>query len=121
MDSFGHVNHATYLSYFEQARWDALEEGGFTSDDLRSQGWGIHIVRVEIDYLKPCHQGQILRIHTRTERLRNSSMTMKQEAFRTVDGTGAGAAVRASVTLVWIGTDGRPMRIPEAARRALGG
>lgn len=121
MDSFGHVNHATYLSYLEQARWDALEAGGFTSADLRSQGWGIHVVRAEVDYLKPCQQGQILRVHSRPERLRATSMVFSHEIHRMVDGPGAGPAVRATVTLVWIGTDGRPMRIPDVARRALDG
>jgi thioesterase-3 len=121
MDSFGHVNHATYLSYLEQARWDALEEGGFTSDALRKQGWGIHVVRVEVDYLRPCHQGQLLRIHSRVERLRSTSMIFAHEIHRAGDAQGAGPAVRAAVTLVWIGTDGRPMRIPDIARRALGG
>jgi thioesterase-3 len=121
MDSFGHVNHATYLSYLEQARWDALEEGGFTSADLRREGWGIHVVRAEVDYLRPCQQGHVLRIRTRPERLRSTSMVFSHEIHRVMDGAGAGPALTAAVTLVWIGTDGRPMRIPEVARRALGG
>ena len=120
MDSFGHVNHATYLSYLEQARWDALEEGGFTSEYLRNHGWGIHVVRAEVDYLKPCRQGQLLRIFSRAERLRGTSMLFSHEIHRAADQQGADPAVRATVTLVWIGTDGRPMRIPDAARRALG-
>jgi thioesterase-3 len=120
MDSFGHVNHATYLGYLEQARWDALETGGFTWADLRKQGWGIHVVRVEVEYLKPCQQGQVLRIRSRAERLRGTSMVFSHEIHRVADGPGAGPAVTAVVTLVWIGTDGRPMRIPELARRTLG-
>jgi YbgC/YbaW family acyl-CoA thioester hydrolase len=121
MDSFGHVNHATYLSYLEQARWDALEAGGFTSDDLRREGWGIHVVRAEVDYLKPCRQGQLLRIVTRPERLRGTSMVFSHEIHRADDEPETGPAVRANVTLVWIGTNGRPMRIPDVPRRALGG
>lgn len=121
IDQFGHVNHATYLNYLEQARWDALEEGGFSHDDLRSRGWGIHIVRVELEYLKPCLQGEVLRIETRMEEFRNTSMTIAQEVFRTSDGEGASPALRGKVVAVWIGEAGRPMRIPEAGRTALGG
>jgi YbgC/YbaW family acyl-CoA thioester hydrolase len=121
MDSFGHVNHATYLSYLEQARWEALEAGGFTSDDLRREGWGIHVVRAEVDYLKPCHQGQLLRIRSRVDRLRGTSMVFAHEIHRATDEPGSGPAVRAAVTLVWIGLDGRPMRIPDVARKAMGG
>ena len=121
LDQFGHVNHAVYLNYLEQARWDALEEGGFSHEDLRREGWGIHIVRVELDYLKPCHQGERLRIHTQVEEFRKSSMTIAQEIFRNSDGEGASSALRGKVVAVWIGEDGRPMRIPEAGRQALGG
>lgn len=121
LDQFGHVNHAIYLNYLEQARWDALEQGGFSHRDLRDRGWGIHIVRVELEYLKPCHQGEILRIVTRMEEFRGTSMTIGQEIFRTSDGDDASPAVRGTVVAVWIGEDGRPMRIPEAGRTALGG
>jgi YbgC/YbaW family acyl-CoA thioester hydrolase len=121
MDSFGHVNHATYLSYLEQARWDALEGGGFTPADLYGQGWGIHVVRAEVDYMKPCQQGHLLRILSWPERLRSTSMVFAHEIYRDIDGAEAGPAVAARVTLVWIGPGGRPMRIPDVARRALGG
>ena len=29
LDSFGHVNHAVFLNYFEHARFEALERAGF--------------------------------------------------------------------------------------------
>ena len=47
LDSFGHVNHAIYLNYFEQARFDALESGGFPLREIYARGWGVHVVGVE--------------------------------------------------------------------------
>jgi YbgC/YbaW family acyl-CoA thioester hydrolase len=121
LDVFGHVNHAVYLNYLELARFDALEEGGFPPQMLEENGWAIHVVRVEVDYLKPTFQGQILRVQTQVERFRNTSMTIAQEIRRLVDGPNADPALRSRVTIVWIGQDGRPVRIPAQARQSLGG
>ncbi len=121
LDAFGHVNHAVYLNYLELARFDALEEGGFPPSALSENGWAIHVVRIEVDYAKPCVQGQALRIRTRVEQFRKTSMVIAQDIRRLDDGPDADPAVRARVTAVWIGDKGRPVRIPDWARTALGG
>ena len=121
LDAFGHVNHAVYLNYLEIARFDALEEGGFPPSALAENGWAIHVVRVEVDYMKPCFQGQVLRIKTRVERFRKTSMIIAQQIYRVADGPEAEPAVRARVTTVWIGEGERPVRIPDWARTALSG
>jgi YbgC/YbaW family acyl-CoA thioester hydrolase len=121
LDAFGHVNHAVYLNYLEVARFDALEQGGFPPSALAENEWAIHVVRVEVDYLKPCFQGQVLRITTRVEQFRRTSMILAQQIHRVADGEEAEPAVRARVTTVWIGEGGRPVRIPDWARAALGG
>ena len=51
LDSFGHVNHAVYLNYFEHARFEALKRAGFPWDLLGERGWAIFVVRIEVDYL----------------------------------------------------------------------
>ena len=121
LDALGHVNHAVYLNYLELARYDALEAGGFPPSALAREGWAIHVIRVEVEYLQPSFQGQVLRIRTRVEEFRRSSMVVGQTIHRLDDGPCAEPALRARVTTVWIGPKGRPVRIPTAARRALGG
>lgn len=121
LDQFGHVNHSVYLNYLEHARWASLAAGGFPASALRSRDWAIHVIRIEVDYLKPCFQEQRLRIVTRSESFRKTAVTIGQEIFRVDDGPDASPAVRARVTTVFIGENGRPMRIPEDARIALGG
>lgn len=37
-DRFGHVNHARYLEFLEDARWAHLEERGIDAAFLRSRG-----------------------------------------------------------------------------------
>jgi len=121
LDSLGHVNHAVYLNYFEQARWDALEAAGYSHTALTNRGWGVHVVRIAVDFRGECRHGQRLHILTRVDRLRSSSATLSHELRRMDDGPDADPAVTAKVVLVWVGKDGRPVRIPQKARRALAG
>lgn len=121
LDALGHVNHAVYLNYLELARYDALEAGGFSPAVLAREGWSVVVVRAELEYLRPCFQGDVLSIRTCVEEFRRSSMVVGQTLHRLESGTATVPALRARVTAVWIGKEGRPVRIPSPARRALGG
>jgi YbgC/YbaW family acyl-CoA thioester hydrolase len=121
LDALGHVNHAVYLNYLEQARYDAMAAGGFPHSEVLGRGWGIYVVRLEVEYKKECFQGDVLRIRTWVEEFRKVSMTIGHEIRRVAEGEGAEPALTARVVLVWIGEDGRPMRVPEGARTSLGG
>ncbi|MEX2530244.1 MAG: thioesterase family protein [Gemmatimonadota bacterium] len=127
LDGLGHLNHAVYLNYLEQARYDTLSAAGFTLHDLQSKGWAVHVVRIEADYRRECRYGDRLEVRTGIERFRSSSMILRQRIFR-VEGSLPDSAVsppsgevalEARIVAVWIGPDGRPMRIPEEARSAL--
>jgi YbgC/YbaW family acyl-CoA thioester hydrolase len=138
LDGLGHVNHAVYLNYFELARFEALEAGGWAAHRMDEKGWGVVVVRIEVDYLKECRQGDRIRITTRADGFRRTSMVLEQALFVTPMGgrgdaeggateTGAAGApeaealsARARVTAVWIGADGRPTRIPDVVRAAFG-
>ena len=122
LDSFGHVNHAVYLNYFEQARFEVLKDCGFTYDELARRGWAIHVVRTEVDYLSEVLLGDRLRIRTWTEGFRRTSMVFLQEARRDPRGGEADSipVARARVVAVWIGGNGRPTRVPEEVRDGFG-
>jgi thioesterase III len=137
LDGLGHVNHAVYLNYFEQARFEALEAGGFPPHRLKSRGWGVIVVRIEVDYLRECRQGDRLRVLTGAKSFRRTSMVLSQELLATPEDPADAAVVadggkpesapppkeepaaRALVTAVWVGANGRPIRIPAEVRRAL--
>lgn len=117
LDSFGHVNHAVFLNYLEHARYLALEQAGFAWSSLDDEGWQIFVVRIEVDYLAEANRGQELLIRTWAESFRRTTMVLGQEVLRADDpGT---VVTRARVTAVWIGPDGRPMRVPEHVRTGL--
>jgi acyl-CoA thioester hydrolase len=120
IDSFGHVNHAVYLHYFEHARYEALEAAGFRWQLLRENDWQIYVVRIEVDYLAQAMRGDVLRVRTWAEGFRRTTMTLGQEMLRD-DDSGTVVVARAKVNAVWIGPDRRPMRVPEVVRAWLTG
>jgi len=123
LDSFGHVNHAVHINYFEQARFQVLDRCGFTYDELARRGWAIHVIRVEVDYLSEVLVGDRLRIRTWAEGFSRTSMVLLQEARRDPREGEAGSTpvARARVVAVWIGENGRPIRVPTEAREAFEG
>jgi YbgC/YbaW family acyl-CoA thioester hydrolase len=139
LDGLGHVNHAVYLNYLEQARFDALASGGFPLQVMEAEGWAVHVVRIEVDYRSECRFEDQLLVTTRVLELRNSSMTLGQKIHclrgpaRPVPpllgpiGTppelpaDPPLAVEARIVAVWVGPSGRPIRIPGEVRSALAG
>lgn len=119
LDSFGHVNHAVFLSYLEHARFRALQEAGFSWDVLHERGWAIYVVRIEVDYLAEVGRGESLVVRTRADSFRRTSMRLAQEIVRA--GDSAEPVARAVVVAVWMGPDRKPMRVPEEVRRGLMG
>lgn len=118
LDSFGHLNHAVFLNWFEYARFRALADGGMPSHAITAGGYGVHVVRVEVDYRREVLLGDRITIQTSVEEIRNSSMTLLQVAH----GEDAPEQVHAvaRVVVVWVGPDRRPTRIPAKVREALG-
>ncbi len=120
LDSFNHVNHAVYLNYFEHARFAALTEGGFPPGRLAERGEGVHVVRVEVDFRREIRLGEDVEVRTRALDAGASSLTIGQRMVAPHDGDEPGVYAEARVVLVWIGPDGRPMRVPQDVRDAFG-
>src|SRR5690606_8021532 len=80
LDGFAHLNHAVFLNWFEQARFGAFEAGGFPAPEIQARGWGVYVVRVEVDYLKEARLGDALVVRTRVEEVGRSSMLFHQVA-----------------------------------------
>lgn len=116
LDGLGHLNHSVFLNYFEEARFDALEQVGISALDLQADGWGVHVVRAEVDFRRECRQGEELRVETRVERLRNSSMVLEQRMEKHPSGE---VAAEARIVAVWVRQGEGPTRIPETVRDSL--
>lgn len=116
LDSFGHVNHAVFLTYLEHARFEALQRAGFSWSVLESEGWAIFVVRLEIDYLAEARREDRLLIRTWADSFRRTSMVLEQEILRADTCL---PVARARVHAVWIGPGRKPMRVPERVRARL--
>lgn len=52
LDTFGHMNNATYLTLLEEARWDLLTKNGFGVQKIEETGLGPIILEIKITFLK---------------------------------------------------------------------
>ena len=64
LDTFGHVNNATYLTLFEQARWDLIHGRGFGMDEIKESGLGPTILEANIKYKRELRNRQVITIET---------------------------------------------------------
>lgn len=119
IDSFGHVNHAVFLSYLEHARYEALEAAGFAWPTLQERDWQIYVVRIEVDYLSQARRGDRLVVRTWADGFRRTTMELAQEIVRAEDPETL--VTRSRVRAVWVGPDRRPMRVPVDVRAGLTG
>jgi len=63
LDSYGHVNNAVFLNYFEQARWELFQDKGLLQH-LTSSGLFLVVVEVNIRYQHEVKLGDELEIST---------------------------------------------------------
>lgn len=52
LDTFGHVNNATYLMLLEEARWELINQNGYGLDKIRETKLGPTILEITIQFYK---------------------------------------------------------------------
>lgn len=111
LDSFGHVNHANYLNYFEFGRWKLLAEENITLDDFR--GWDRFpvIAGLEIRYLRPVTMHDRLTVETRMVAHGRSSTHFEQRILK-----GTLEVCVAKVRSVLVDGRGKPAEAPPDLR-----
>lgn len=99
VDVFGHVNHARYLEFLEEARWSFFEEWPALTAALHARGIVHAVVNLNIDYRHQATVGDLLRIETAPIRVGRSSLAVEQ----TIKQAGSGkVVVHAKVTNVFL-------------------
>jgi acyl-CoA thioester hydrolase len=114
LDPYHHVNHATYLSYFEHARIVALDDIGWDMVTLERAGFRVVVVRVDVRFRAPATGGDRLEVVSAVTRVGASASTWDQRLVRD-DETLVEATIEAACTDL----AGRPMRMPEGLRTSL--
>jgi acyl-CoA thioester hydrolase len=119
-DPLGHVNHATYLTYLEQARfglWRRL--WGFDGETAKTAagGAGLILARAECDYRIAATYGNTLEVRLGLESIGRTSFTY---AYEIVDAdTPRVMAVARTVLVLYDYAVGKPVMIDEARRAQL--
>jgi len=78
LDTFGHVNNATYLELFEEARWDWITKNGYGVDKVQSLKLGPVVLEIQISFRKELKLRNEITIESFLEEYRGRIATVKQ-------------------------------------------
>ena len=115
-DQMGRAHHRHYLVWCELGRTALMREHGVSYASLEREGVLLPVARVEIEYRAPVFYDELVRIHTRVERVRSRDVVFAYRLTRDADAT---TVARARITLASADRAGRPRRLPESVRDAL--
>ena len=108
-DSGGIVYYANYLKYLERARTEALISIGFSNKKVQEKFNSLIIVKsCNIEYKKPAHLEDELTVRSFVKSITKTSFFMNQIITKDDD-----IIVEAQIHLVFINSDGRPVKIPD--------
>lgn len=82
LDTFGHMNNAQYLSLFEEARWELLNQGGYGIEKIIETGLGPTILELNVRYMKELKLRDQARIETQLLSYRRKIGKLQQKIFR---------------------------------------
>jgi YbgC/YbaW family acyl-CoA thioester hydrolase len=82
LDFYGHVNNATYLALFEEARWDWVHHNGYGADRIRETGLGPVILEVHLTFERELGLRQKVVIETQLVTYEGKILTL---AHRIID------------------------------------
>lgn len=108
LDPYDHVNHARYLTYFESARIEMLDEMGYGMAAMKRDGFQIVLVELTARFHAPATFHDRLEITTSVGEIRRSTTSWSQAA-RLGETPMASLDVKAAFT----NREGRPIRAPE--------
>ncbi|EQC48165.1 acyl-CoA thioester hydrolase, YbgC/YbaW family [Bacteriovorax sp. BSW11_IV] len=92
LDTFGHVNNATYLELYEEARWDLIDCHNYGLKHIQESGQGPVILRIDITFKAELKNRELIKIETYVKEVKNALvMTLEQKMIK-ADGTIASTA-----------------------------
>ena len=110
LDSRGHVNNATYLSWAEEIATAHAEAAGYGREWSAQHGGGWVIRRTEITYHRPAVYGDEVELTVRVELVKGARGVRRTTIRRALNGE-----LFAEVLTEWVWvrlSDGRPTQVP---------
>ena len=78
LDTFGHVNNATYLQIYEEARWELATELGFGLEAVRATGVGMTVLETTVRFIRELRLRQEVQVTTLLSEVRGKVFILKQ-------------------------------------------
>ena len=113
-DAEGIVYYANYLRYAERARAEWMRELGLSLATMSQYGIAFAVRRCAIDYLRPARLDDLLTVESCLTKLGGASLEALQILRKDKD-----VIAKMALVLVCIGSDKRPLRIPDWVRTIL--
>jgi acyl-CoA thioester hydrolase len=113
LDAYGHVNHATFLTYLETARTDAFIN---EFNELLKQNIHLVIVSAECTYRKPIYLGNKVIVDIKTDEIRRTSFTL---SYTIHDGTGNVYAEAKTTLVTYDNNKKKTTEIPQVIKNKL--
>lgn len=82
LDTFGHVNNATYLTLFEEARWDIITQNGYGVKKIQETGIGPTILEIKLAFLKELRLRDEIVIETQSSHYHKKVGKLEQRMMR---------------------------------------
>jgi acyl-CoA thioester hydrolase len=109
-DAGGVVYHANCLAYFERARSDMLLLAGVDwLQALAADGSTWVVAEATLKYRRPARLGDALEVVSHVVGIRKAAVVVHQRVMRDGD-----VLTEGTLTVAYVGPDGRPRRQPEA-------
>jgi acyl-CoA thioester hydrolase len=87
LDTFGHVNNATYLALFEEARWQMVTDRGYGLEKVRQTQQGPIILEVQVQFRRELTLRTEVNITSRTTKYAGKIGQVYQEIANQLDPT----------------------------------
>ena len=93
LDTYGHVNNATYMELYEDARWAFIEELGYTSETIEKLQKGPIILEANLKYRGELVLNDKILIKSRFTDNRKDKITKVAQTIEKQDGTIANESI----------------------------
>lgn len=117
-DQTGAVYHSNYFRYFEVGRVELLRVRGVAYRELEARGFRLPVVEARASYRAPARFDDALKVHCEVARLRPTRIDLRYTISPSTDP--GRILAHGETVLACLGPDGRPCRLPDEVRAALG-
>ena len=94
LDSYGHVNNATYVQILEEARWESITHKGYGFKEVQERKKGPVILEIQVQFRKEIKLREKIKISVQSDEMRGKIGIIHQKIYKE-DGT---VSVEAKVT-----------------------